>query len=442
MLTYPWWLNWLPTSVRLRVGHRQQLLKVVGNSGWLLADKLARMVLGLLVGAWVARHLGPAQFGLLAYALANIAMFQAFASLGADAIIVRDISQDVSAAPQVLGSAFALRLGIGVVCWAAVTAAAALFGSRDSHMIALTAVVGGVLVFQAADVVDLWFQSQSQSKRTVVAKLIAYVISNGVKVALILTGAPLIAFAAVTAFEALAAAVALLVAYRRFRAPQTWVVTARAMKAILSESWPFMLSGLSIMIYMRADQILVKEVLGVHELGIYAAILPISQLWQVVPLTVALSIAPLIAQAKTGDQETYRRTIVLVFRTFFYAGVVAATTTWAISGLLVPRLFGSAFSSAVPILDAHSVSNIFCFMGIAHSLWLTNERRFAVRLCGTVLAGLVTIGLNLFLLPRVGLIGACYSAIVAQCIAAFLINAILDRRGFKLQFDAITFRKA
>ena len=36
------------------------------NSSWLLFDKLARALLGLLIGAWVARYLGPAQFGLLA----------------------------------------------------------------------------------------------------------------------------------------------------------------------------------------------------------------------------------------------------------------------------------------------------------------------------------------------------------------------------------------
>ena len=105
------------------------------------------------------------------------------------------------------------------------------------------------------------------------------------------------------------------------------------------------------------------------------------------------------------------------------------------------ELFGVAYAGAVLVLDLHAISNIFCFLGIAHGLWLVNERRFTVRLYGTVLAGAATVGMNALLLPRIGLPGACIAAIAAQAIAAFFINAFLDRRGFRLQIAAITFGK-
>ena len=146
---------------------------IAANSSWLLFDKLVRALLGLLVGAWVARHLGPAQFGALAYVLAYVALFQPFANLSADAIVVRGLSQQPNSTAEVLGTALALRLAIGFVCWLAAIAGAALIADEGSNLVLLTAVVGGTLLFQAADVVDLWFQSQSQSRRTVVAKLAA-----------------------------------------------------------------------------------------------------------------------------------------------------------------------------------------------------------------------------------------------------------------------------
>ena len=146
--------------------------QVVANSGWLLLDRLVRAVIGLLVGAWVARHLGPAHFGTLAYVLAYVALFQPFANLSADAIVVRNVSQAPNSAAEMLGATLALRLMIGFVCWLLAIAGAAMVGVEDSNLVLLTAVVGGTLVFQAADVVDLWFQSQTQSRRTVVAKLV------------------------------------------------------------------------------------------------------------------------------------------------------------------------------------------------------------------------------------------------------------------------------
>ena len=411
------------------------------NSGWLLFDKLARALLGLLVGAWVARYLGPAQFGVLAYVIAFIALFQAVANLSNDAIVVRDITQDRSAAPEILGTLLAMRVSAGVVCWAAVVASVAFFSPGDRQVLWMTVVVGGVLVFQAADSVDLWFQSQSQSRRTVVAKLSAYLVSSGMKVLLILANAPLEAFAFVTAFDALASAGGLWVAYRHMPTSSAWRRFAPRAHSLLAESWPFILSGVSIAAYSRVDQILVKQLLGDRSLGIYAAALPLAQFWQVIPVILATSLAPFIARFKQADEAGYRRALVLVFRAFFYLGVAIAMVTFAVSDLLVRLLFGAEFAEAAGVLNVLGIANVFCFLGIAHGLWLVNEKRFAVRLYGTLLASFVAVALNFALLPRVGIIGAAWAATAAQLVAAFLINLLLDRQSFRMQIEAIFFRK-
>ncbi len=46
------------------------LRKIIGNMGWLFVDRFVRMGMGLFVGVWVARYLGPDQFGSLNFALA------------------------------------------------------------------------------------------------------------------------------------------------------------------------------------------------------------------------------------------------------------------------------------------------------------------------------------------------------------------------------------
>jgi PST family polysaccharide transporter len=415
--------------------------QVAVNSGWLLLDKLVRALLGLVVGAWVARHLGPSQFGSLAYVIAFIALFQAVANLGADAIVVRDISQDPDSTHQILGTSLTLRLSAGLLCWVGATICMAMLNPDSPRTVLMTAIVGGVLAFQAADTVDLWFQSQSQSRRTVVAKLAAYCLSSGLKVALILGDAPLEAFAALTAFDALAAGVSLAIAYRRRPTSKPWSFERRLARRLLAESWPFMVSGVSIMVYIRIDQIMVKQMLGDRALGVYAAALPLSQFWQAIPTTLAISLAPFIARRKLKNAESYRSALVLMFRAFFYIGVLTVAATWMVSDPLIKHLFGAAYGDAARVLDIHAISNVFCFLGIAHGIWLVNERRFAVRLYGTMIAALAAIIVNAALLPRIGVNGAAYAAIAAQLVAAFLINLFLDPAGFRMQVDAIFFRK-
>lgn len=437
----PLWVRLLPEFLRAHIAGRVNLQAIANNSGWLIFEKVVRAVFGLLVGAWMVRYLGPVQFGQIAYVLAILAFFQAAANLGLDSIVVRDISLRNEQAGQILGTTFALRLCCGFFAWLLAITAMGLMNGWNNDGVLLIALAGGMLVFQASETVDLWFQSQSQSKRTVVIKLAAFLISSGIKVALIMLQAPLWLFAATMTFEGLLVAVGLAFAYKSFPSNRRWETFAGLGRRLLRESWPFALSGLLIMVYVRIDQIMIKEMLGERELGLYAAILPLSSFWQVVPMTLAVSLAPYIAKQREVGEVDYRKSLVLVFRFFFYLGVLVSLGTFAISGWLVPLLFGSSYAEAVRVLDIHAISNVFCFMGIAHGLWLVNERRFAVRLYGTAIAGISVIAVNLYALPSIGLVGASLAAILAQAIAAFFVNALLDRTSFKLQLEAIIFRK-
>jgi PST family polysaccharide transporter len=181
---------------------------------------------------------------------------------------------------------------------------------------------------------------------------------------------------------------------------------------------------------------------GERELGLYAAVLPISQVWQALPMAAYISLVPVLTRQRSADADAYQRSIIWTFRVFFLAGVASAILTCSFAGILVRLLFGTAYTAAVPVLAIHSVSNVFCFLGIAHSLWLTNEGMFSVRLYGTLLASCANVSLNFILLPSIGLIGAAWAAVVSQAIASFLANALFDKPGFRLQCAAIGLRKS
>ena len=61
------------------------------NTSWLLFDRLVRIFGGLFIGIWIARYLGPSDFGVLNYALAYVAFFQVFVNLGLNQIVVREL---------------------------------------------------------------------------------------------------------------------------------------------------------------------------------------------------------------------------------------------------------------------------------------------------------------------------------------------------------------
>ena len=68
------------------------------------------MLASLLVGIWVARYLGPKEFGVFNYASSFMAFFSVLTTLGLDGIVVRELVKDSNKSNTILGSSFGLKL--------------------------------------------------------------------------------------------------------------------------------------------------------------------------------------------------------------------------------------------------------------------------------------------------------------------------------------------
>lgn len=433
----PGWFSYLPKVLQKSLDGRVNLLVILSNSGWLFLDKLLRLGLSVVVGIWIARYLGPSVFGELAYVLTYIVLFQAIANLGLDGITVREISQNKAEANNLLGTVFVLRLIAGSFCWvSAIIAMGSINGWHDRSVL-LTALVGSSLIFQSSDTIDLWFQSQSQSRRTFIAKIGAYLFSNGVKVYLIIIGAPLAAFAAVIALEGFLAALGLAFVYKKYPCEKRWSLVSNIACKLMRESWPFILSGISIMIYMRIDQIMIKEMLGIEHLGVYAAVLPLATLWQVIPVALNASLAPFVARKKANSEEEYWGALQKIFKAYALIGWLVCIPTIALSHWLVPLLYGAAYQEGANVLSIYVLTNLFINMGMAQGLWMLNERKPIVSLVNTMTGAVVCVVGNYFAIQYFGIAGAAAVAVVAQVSSTMLTNIIFSKRILLIQIRSL-----
>jgi polysaccharide transporter, PST family len=158
------WVTFLPPFIRSRLEGRANFQKVISNTGWLFFDKIFRMGVGLFVIVWVARYLGPEQYGLLSYVFAFVALFSAVATLGLDGIVVRNIVRDPSCAEGILGTAFVLKLAGGMAALLLSMGSIILLRHGETMAHWLVGITAAGMIFQAFDTIDFWFQSQIQSK--------------------------------------------------------------------------------------------------------------------------------------------------------------------------------------------------------------------------------------------------------------------------------------
>lgn len=415
--------------------------RIAANTGWLLFDRVVRMGVGLLVGAWVARYLGPGRFGLLSYALALVTMFSVMAGAGLESVVVKDMVGEPSRLGEITGTAFFVKLAGGAAGFLASCSAAWLLRASDNITPVLVSVIAAGLLFQSFDVIDYHFQARVQSRWPVLARGSAFLAVSGIKVALIITGAPLLFFAFAWLSEVVLGAVGLLVVYRVAgprRVSPSWAAARAA--AMLRQSWPLVLTGLSVMIYLRIDQVMLRIMAGPEAVGNYAAAVKISELWYFLPATLAVSSFPALVEAHGTDRSRYLRRLQKLYNVMTWTALPAAAALAFLSGTLVRLVFGGDYAAAAPVLAVHAWTSVFLLHGWVKSRWIVLENLQLFACAGAAATAVLNAGLNFVLIPRQGILGAALATLAAQAALTVLFPLFHRRDRWSVLFFLRSFR--
>ncbi|MFW2441104.1 MAG: flippase [Arenicellales bacterium] len=416
-------LKLLPATIQGRIQHSQDLRDIFTNTGWLFADKIVRMGIGVFVGIWVARYLGPEMFGLLNYAMAFVALFGVVASLGFSGLVVRELVSQPENTNTILGSAFLLQFLSGILAYILVVVTVILLQPENDLLRLIVMVLGLTLVFKASEIIKYWFESQVMSKYTIWVETGAFLLMSAVQVLLILYQAPIMGFVWVTVASSLSVFIGLFAVYFwRAGGSCTWKFNFQRSKALLRDSWPLLFTGMAIIVYMRIDQIMLGQMLGNSAVGVYSAAVRISEVWYFIPMAIATSVFPSVIKQKVESESKYIASFQKLFNMMVTLGIAVAILVSFFSDWIVTFLFGSEYADAGPVLVVLIWSGVFVSLGIVSSMWLVNENLQKLFLYRSMAGVVVNIILNLSLIPLIGVTGAAIGTLMSHFVAAYMFD--------------------
>lgn len=404
------------------------LENILHNGGWLFFDKIFRMGVGMLLGVWIARYLGPDTYGKLNYVIAYIALVGSFTNLGLDGIAVRELIKEKNIREEVISTSFVLQFFAGLLAYGISIVLILYLRPNEVDIFWMVCLVGFTLSLRAVGVIKYWYEAQVLSKYFVWLENSLFVLFSGIRVFLILKDFGVFAFVWAGLVESIIVLIGYYFLYK-FHNGTLSVRHANWKRAVslFRDSWMLLLSGLAIIVYMRIDQIMIGQMLGDEAVGVYTAAVKISEVWYFIPITIASSLFPAILKAKEFDQNLYLERLRLLHSFMLLIALVIAIPMTFISAPIIDFLFGNKFSEAGAVLAIHIWAGVFVFLGVASSRYYLTENLQKLELYKSIVGCVTNIVLNYFFIPIYGVKGAAIATVISQFFASVLFNLFLKR---------------
>lgn len=408
------------TSIIKLLRSNAEIQSVIRNTGWLFLDYCLRIGLGLVINIWIARYLGATQFGIWNFTSAIVAIIGSFSNLGLSSIVVQDLVRNPKSKAKILGSTFFMQLISSSILLVFSIPIAFLVFHKDLQTLGLIIALSFVNFFGSFDAINLWFQSQINSKYTVFSRMTAFSVYSLLTISAILLRLPLVAMGVTKNVEAFVNSIGLIVGYKLNKQNLIlWKWDTEIAVSLIRRSWPIALSSFAVALYVKADLVMLGKMLGPKEVGIYSIATRLSEIWYFIPSIVLPSLLPSLVAAREKSIFLYTQRLRKVYFFMSLTAIIISIGISLYSEFLVVLLFGDPYRESSTILSIHVWSILFVFLGGASSNWLIIEDLSRYSAYRTLIGGGFNIVLNIFLIPRYGGLGAAVATLVSYAMATF-----------------------
>jgi O-antigen/teichoic acid export membrane protein len=407
--------------IKRKLFERPALKKILKNVGWLTVDRILQLVVALLVGIWIARYLGPTDFGLMNFAFAFVTLFSPFVGLGIQSLLVREFLHQPEKKNELLGTAFWIQIVTGIIAMLIMNVAILILRPNDFLSFLVVFVYSFNNLALSLDMLTNWFDSRVESKKVVMARTGGMIFSNLLKIGFMLFGFSVIYFILASVIETLLTGLFMLYSYIKTEGSiKNWKFDFGLAKKLFSSSWPLILSGAMVIIYMKIDQVMIGLLLSDAQVGIYSVAVKFATMFLFLPAAISVSLFPSIVNSKKISQEVYYSRFQKLFDLMTWVPMTFVIPLFLFSNLIVVFLYGAEYSLAGPTLAILIWSAVATSVKFAVEKYLINENKTKIIFSNALIGAVVNVIFNLALIPVFGILGAAVATLISYTASSYL----------------------
>jgi O-antigen/teichoic acid export membrane protein len=406
------------------VGNSKARNLIVGNGLFLIIEYVIKFSLSILVTTWLARHLGPEQYGEFSYITSFGLIFITLIGLGSDDLLIKQLvdrkNDDQS---TVMGNALALRSLGSVLAVFIGLASIYLISPEDKSRIFLVSIFIASMFFKSFENINFWLVAEEQIKGVSFIRTISNLIISGLKILFIVKNLDFVWIIYISCFEFILMAFFYLLIYKlKGEKILKWKFDLVETKKVLIESFPVFILMFVMMMTTKIDQLMIEWFKGTKELGFYSVSVKLIDLWQFLPNILLSVLFPTLIRAHSNEGEEYKSNILKLYSVLFWISFSLSLVVSLGSTHIIHLLYGTKFSPSAPLLTLYAWLNIITFFSIGRLKIFIIEGYQSLCLVISVMTLFTNVLFNYILIPRYGAYGAIAASISSHIVSNLICS--------------------
>jgi len=397
-----------------------EIKKYFNNSLWLIFDNIIKMGGGLFVGVWVARYLGAESYGILQYSISFNFMFSFLVNIGLGNIFIRELVKNPDKEKEYLGSAFGLQIIGAFFAFTLINTFSLLY--ETDTLIQLVIFIFSFQMFSNAFYsFTFYFQAKVISRYNVMAESIAFIISSAAKIYFILNEMPIEYIAIAYLIDYLLKAI-LKIYFYQFINKTLFSIRFKLSiaKAFLKDSWVIGATLFLAMVQNRIDQLMIKNMIGTSELGIYALSADLPSYVLLLPTVLINSLMPYFVDLKKNNPKFYNRRFIQILSASSWASVFVCLIGILIGEQAIKIIYAGKFEGAYQPFILNVWKILFVVQMLFINIWLVIENKQQYQLYTNSIGTVFNIIFNFIMITHYGIIGAAISTIMTMIVVTWI----------------------
>lgn len=407
----------------------QSLKHYLNNTLWIMGDKFLALGLSFFVAVFLARYLGPSDYGTYSYIMSMVSLFSVAGHMGLAGLVTRELVRYPEETGVILGTTLGLKLIGMIVGYIGLLSYAYFYEGLYSQEFLLIAIAGTTLILSCTGIIDYWFQSFIKAKYVSIANLTSLIISALLKLAFIFMGLSLTWFIVTNVIQSIIVGLLLIIFYKIVSKSslKSWSFSKSKALELLSQSWLVFAGSIFAILNLKIDQVMLKWYQGAEQVGIYAVAAQLSEAWYFIPSAIVASFFPKLIQLKKENNDQYLLRLQQLFSVLFLIAFSVASVVSLGGDLLIQTFFGIKYSASSSVLIVHIWAAIFIFMRALFSRWILIEDALIFSLFTQGFGALINILLNYFWINEYGVMGAAYATLLSYASSSFIALAFYKK---------------